>query len=385
MIIMASILEGGNVTASSPAATCCAGESERTDEPHVVFVVGTRIHLGKATQEQPAGVLLHQLKRFSDFVRQMQLLLPETSARTTSSATSKRARSFVVQGVIAVDATPRRFVRSSDGVSYLYDLVQAVEQQLGVVRSQGTISPIHVLPVQPWGQFVPALNALVHYAATVASPQPVQRQLLLVSLEATADVLLISQLRENLTPDTLVVGVELAGHEFHCDERDLAAGQVTNHPDSSECGSLHSASMHRPPDPVPLTGLTSPWNTLALWDVSKLAITGFQMISEGLIPASGLSIPLASYAGIEEVVTIALLQQLFGGYQQARAKLLRITSSPSAVWETNSFAQDPERASWHQEKMKSKQARAQVQLELFFGSQQGTDMADAQVHHITIQ
>lgn len=35
---------------------------------------------------------------------------------------------------------------------------------------------------------------------------------------------------------------------------------------------------------VELTGRTTPWNTLALWNLPKLALTGFLLVSEGLHP-----------------------------------------------------------------------------------------------------
>jgi hypothetical protein len=35
---------------------------------------------------------------------------------------------------------------------------------------------------------------------------------------------------------------------------------------------------------VELTGRTAPWNTCALWDVPKLALTGFHLVSKGLHP-----------------------------------------------------------------------------------------------------
>lgn len=48
----------------------------------------------------------------------------------------------------------------------------------------------------------------------------------------------------HMGPDDLVVGAALAGHAFEGGET------------------------------VELTGVTTPWNTLALWDVSKLAKLG---------------------------------------------------------------------------------------------------------------
>ena len=36
---------------------------------------------------------------------------------------------------------------------------------------------------------------------------------------------------------------------------------------------------------VALTGRTVPWNTCCLWNVPKLALTGFLLVAEGLHPA----------------------------------------------------------------------------------------------------
>jgi hypothetical protein len=58
--------------------------------------------------------------------------------------------------------------------------------------------------------------------------------------------------------DTLVVGQSFPGHDIHT-ETQLTA----------------------------LTGRTSPWNTLALWSLDKLAITGFLPLAEGLVPGCG--------------------------------------------------------------------------------------------------
>ena len=55
----------------------------------------------------------------------------------------------------------------------------------------------------------------------------------------------------HMQPDTLVVGGAFPGHEFSLGEHTI-------------------------------TGRKCPWNTFAMWDVRKLAITGFPLIGEGL-------------------------------------------------------------------------------------------------------
>ena len=65
---------------------------------------------------------------------------------------------------------------------------------------------------------------------------------------STADV---SQLIQYIDDDTLVVGPALQGHEF-------------------EEGTQ------------PLRGRTCPWNTAAIWTVSKLQLVGFPLIGDGM-------------------------------------------------------------------------------------------------------
>lgn len=54
----------------------------------------------------------------------------------------------------------------------------------------------------------------------------------------------MSDMKARMEPEDLVVGAALTGHEFR-------AGEI-----------------------VELTGVSTPWNTLALWDVAKLARLG---------------------------------------------------------------------------------------------------------------
>jgi hypothetical protein len=65
-----------------------------------------------------------------------------------------------------------------------------------------------------------------------------------------------------------------------------------------------------------LNARTTPWNTLAIWKVSMLALTGFQVVSDGILTEDATE---PSY-GVEEVVAIALLQKVLGA-TKAKAKL----------------------------------------------------------------
>ncbi len=91
---------------------------------------------------------------------------------------------------------------------------------------------------------------------------------------------------------------------------------------------------------------TTPWNTLCVWDLHKLSLTGFSLISD-----------LGKSAGVEECVAIALLQKIFPG---SVAKLVKVNDFS---WE-DTFDEDEERRKWHEEKMKSKIERPARQLEL---------------------
>eukprot|EP00968_Pinguiococcus_pyrenoidosus_P021995 scaffold2975_cov248-Pinguiococcus_pyrenoidosus.AAC.2 len=176
----------------------------------------------------------------------------------------------------------------------------------------------------------------------------------------------------DLDDGDLVVGVAIQGHEFK-------------------------------PGTNVLTGRTTPWNTLALWNTQELAKTGFLGVAEGWVGRgrathpwrcclrSGLALQVRTVGdegetviagGVEEVTAISAAQSLSPS-RRARAKLLKV---PGITWETQfkvccealppfSFPltppmlgpetktpQDAERRAWHERKMRSKLSRAQAQL-----------------------
>ena len=190
---------------------------------------------------------------------------------------------------------------------------------------------LHVLHVPCWGAFVPALNALLNFAQSKGA-----KYILYQSLEVCCSRDVLQRIMDHHDSDTLVAGPVLDGHKFREGERIL-------------------------------NGRTSPWNTLALWSVRKLALTGFLCIADGLpdVPPSmnqeglemmqamelmnqqGSAGPMGSDswwngeddfssgfsrqmtqkhavpAGVEEVTAIALLQHLHGS-DRARAVLLQL-------------------------------------------------------------
>ncbi|GMF09447.1 unnamed protein product [Phytophthora lilii] len=189
---------------------------------------------------------------------------------------------------------------------------------------------VEVIPMLHWGKFVPALNALV---GTAADHFPKADTLLLQSMEIKVDAASVASLRScfDLSRD-LVVGAALPGHDFR--------------PDSAS-------------QPVELSGLTSPWNTLALWNLEQLTKVGFALMGDALrLEVDGIG----SAAGIEEVATIAMYQHLYANSTSPTiAKLVRV---PSLVWQVDGL-DDPERRAWHQKKMASKLQRAAAQIAHF--------------------
>ena len=292
--------------------------------PDHPLVVATRLHLGKATS--PPADLEEKMNQFADFcykvcAQAIEQLQPAQEGDATGP---------LVVATVAVDATPKL-----DN----YDLLQAVRQVSDQIAAQHQDEAIRwnvqVVPVQPWGRFVPALNALVTHAATTLHAS----RLMFVSAETTSvGVNAVSRLLQDGLPNhVLVVGARLSGHD-------------------------HTVTTERP-QTVALNGRTTPWNTLAVWNLPKLALTGFQLISDGLAsdlappPAEGAK-PLINMGGVEEVVTIALLQKLLGP-TQAVAKLVAV---PDVTW--NEHFEDPARQEWHDQKMASKLSRAQRQMDL---------------------
>ena len=181
--------------------------------------------------------------------------------------------------------------------------------------------PIIVLPITPWQEFTPALNAL-HYRAAKDGA----RYIMYVSPEIVTTRSKIQILLDHMQTDTLVVGAALPGHDYQ-----------------------HHAVRQ-------LNGRTTPWNTLAVWNVAKLGLTGFPVVAEG-VHKDKIDGDFVS-AGVEEVSAIALLQSVLTE-NRAKAKLVQL---PDIKWEV-SF-QDEERRKWHDAKMKSKVTRPDKHLEL---------------------
>ena len=244
--------------------------------------------------------------------------------------------------IIAVDGTAR--FGDYDLVEEVRDICRSLPPVItegggDVVDEGGRISVVMpmivVLPVTPWGRFVPALNAIVSHCADAGV-----RRLLVASAEVRlsrggmdALVAKFDDHGDEGGCETLVVGAALRGHDYR-----------------GGCGGGHDEAGVE----VALTGRTTPWNTCALWDVPKLSLTGFLLVSEGLHPPEGA-------AGVEEVATIAVLQRILSP-RRARAKLVALSGN-MVSWEED-FDNDAGRREWHEKKMESKVSRARRQLEL---------------------
>ncbi|CAI5719589.1 unnamed protein product [Peronospora destructor] len=214
--------------------------------------------------------------------------------------------------------------------------------QLQSEANAGTLpGKVNIIPMLHWGKFVPALNALI---GTAANRFPKANTLLLQSLEINVDAASVKSLRSHFDPTRdLVVGAALPGHDFQPDPAD---------------------------QPVELSGLTSPWNTLALWNLEQLTKVGFALMGDALrLEVDGIG----SAAGIEEVATIAMYQQLYlGTTSPTMAKLVRV---PSIAWQVDEL-NDFKRLAWHEKKMASKQQRAAAQIAHFGG------VAPGRVYHL---
>lgn len=171
---------------------------------------------------------------------------------------------------------------------------------------------VTILLVEPWLGATGPLNALVAKALFEGA-----NELVLQSSEVWIEKQCIEAMSGYLDEKTLVVGARIS--EEHAGSTGV----------------------------FPLHGLNSPWNTMALWDLDKLARTGFLGISSGLLNG----VP----GGMEEVVTISLLQHL-----DPHNCLAKIFKGSRLNWAFSCMG--PERRAIHRVKMRTKYRRAEQQL-----------------------
>jgi len=277
------------------------------ETPSPSVLIASRVHMGNNSSNAssiPDALQLSIRSYFRDVVR---LVRCGASAR----------------GALAVDAGCRVDAHAFDLLGAVRDILE--EECGGGTDGGDAIDAIDILPVTPWGRFLPALNATVSWAAARGGSDC---RLLLSSLESSSglDARGIAVMGAHLEDgDTLVCGAALPGHDYR------GGGEG--------------------PALCELTGRTCPWNTIALWDVGKLALTGFPAVGEGLHEG-------VHCAGVEEVSCVATLQRILTP-ERASAKLVVV---PGIKWDTH--WEDAGRRAWHEKKMASKDSRPARHLQL---------------------
>lgn len=183
-----------------------------------------------------------------------------------------------------------------------------------------------VFPVTPWGKFVAPLNAITHKALSGGCTH-----LLLASAEFPPQSKLVAQLAHHMGAATLVAGARFGEHNFN------------------------------PNTTMSATGTTVPWNTFAIWNLEFLGCIGFPLIADA--PQE------PKMAGVEEVITISILQKIYPYHQ---AKLVHI---PGFFREWDMTGWDNARIKSHHQKIRSKNERPDWQLER-------VKLESALIHHI---
>ncbi len=245
--------------------------------------------------------------------------LLETFSAFASSCNAKYA-------YVAVDSTPR---------FQNYCLEDVIRTLASAINSDSL--PLQIIPVTPWNAVVPALNAIASRSA-----------------QDGASLCLFCSAETQTSPESMRILIQ------HMDDNDvLVAGAVLP-------GHLYQKNSIQS-----LTGVTTPWNTLAVWNLAKLNLIGFPLVADGLhtlfvdddndnTEQQGTRTKRAP-AGVEEVSAIALLQHLLGP-THAKAKLVPLLPDDTS-WDQD-FNGIKERQAWHETKMKSKVERPAVHLKL---------------------
>ena len=312
-----------------------------------------------------------------------------SSSDSSSDSSSSSSRVVVLRGLLLVDSASLPNARLGVAAHYLDTAAAAaaVNEHHAVHVLEGDGPTV----VEPWGSFAPALNAAVVLAAAsfasfcAASSSSEEedggavvgrlrsdfdQRLLFLSAEVDISASSVLSLLDLIDGDTLVVGSALPDHSV------LSVPPVV----SAAVGAVvsdHCALRL----PRPLTGSTSPWNTVAAWSVPKLALTGFPLVSEGLHP----SVVAAGGGGVEEVACIALLQRLFGKERMKAILRIRYDDEDKAEWHVEQFNGDKSRREWHEKKMKAKVERPEAQCRLLFPDVDNNNEGFGEVLHVYSQ
>ena len=281
-----------------------------SNQPHDV-ILATRLHLGKQSTPPDQSKLIKTLSTFLN---------------TAVSISASRS-------IIAVD--PEENIEG-------YDLISSVRQAMDDAKeAEPSCQRQHceIIKVSPWGSFVPALNALTSWACSIQIQSNIgngnrngNTVIMFISAETSVTEETVKVMSRHMLDDTLVVGAALPGHDYKGD------------------GSNEGIEIE-------LNGRTCPWNTIAMWNLNKLALLGFPLVADGLHRLEDGS-PVA--AGIEEVATVLVHQKI--NPAGSKAKLVKVDG---VEWRQD--FEDKERRKWHDDKMKSKYTRAEVHRSLLGG------------------
>jgi hypothetical protein len=274
--------------------------SQSTQVPHIILA--TRLHLGKQSTSPSPEKVNDMIETFLNNARSINAF----------------------KSVIAVDSE----TKIED-----YDYPSVIEEILSR-KIHETFQDVDcsVLRVTPWGSFVPALNALTSWACRNRGKDG-SYVIVFISAEMSLGGSSCSELIQHMNvEDTLVVGAALPGHDYRGSE-----------------------SEHE----VELTGRTCPWNTLAMWNLEKLALIGFPLVGDGLHRLQdGSTAP----GGIEEFATVLLHQRMDLNKISTKAKLVKVSG---VEWDQT--FDDEDRRKWHEAKMNSKNTRAEIHKGLLGG------------------
>lgn len=258
----------------------------------------------------------------------------------------------------------KRFLDSAVQYSdYIIVAIRIEEDQAGTlefVQNYAESMPsdasaaIIALPVSPWNMFTTALNACLFRAALLQVPY------LTADGPRRLNSLPIYSLTENIIPNDSAQFILFQSTEILTSKKSVSRMiSLLQLNDALVVGTALTKSHHfREGTDIPLNGLTSPWNTNAVWHIPSLAMTGFIAVSDGIAGPTG--------AAIEEVCVIALKQSLTRG--RSKAILVELPQG-EVIWDVKSL-DDSQRQKLHEEKMRSKVTRAEAQINLL-GIQSG--------------
>ena len=209
------------------------------------------------------------------------------------------------------------FIHAAVKVGSVYVAVRTEADTIGSLTfAKKNFPVVDAFSVTPWGErdFALPLNVIVSRAVKDGASR-----LLPASAEFPPQHHQVEQLLAHVGDDTLVAGARFSEHEFDEGER---------------IG----------------TGTTVPWNTFSIWNLDYLGRCGFPLVGDAPFDPK--------MAGVEEVTTIALYQQL-GHPITPEAKLVSIEGF-FKEWNMDGWDQD--RIDRHLAKIASKKGRPAAQL-----------------------